>query len=71
MKPRNRRKKKNTSGQALVEYALLLMIAAGLAVGFYRFFFGRMQAGILTFNAVLESELRTGEFPSKIAIWEN
>ena len=67
------RRAKSQSGQALVEYVLLLSIAVSLALAFNSFFTRSMHAGVLKFNAVLESELRTGEFqsPSNVSTWEN
>lgn len=57
----------------MVEYVLLLCIAASLAIGFNTFFRQAVGFGILRFNAVLESELRSGEFenPSTVGMWEN
>ena len=65
--------KSTQSGQALIEYVLLLSVAVSLALAFNSFFTRAMHSGVLKFNAVLESELRTGQFetPSNVATWEN
>lgn len=64
-------KKKSTSGQALIEYALLLAIAAGVSLSFTSFFSNATKNGIFVFNAVLEKELATGSFANKLNIWQN
>lgn len=68
-----RRLKKSKSGQALIEYSLLVALSVSLAIGFLSTFQNIIETGILSFNAVLESELRTGEFqsPRNVDIWEN
>ena len=58
------------SGQALLEYALLLAVAAILSVGFTATFKGIITQGMYTFNAVMEQELATGSYPGK-DLWEN
>jgi len=63
--------KYNVKGQALVEYALLIGIAAVLSVGFFVTFSGLIQEGITHFNALLERDLRAGSFNEVITIWEN
>ena len=69
----HRGKKSTNSGQALIEYVLLLSVAVSLALAFTSFFTRAMHSGVLKFNAVLESELRTGEFqnPTNVGTWEN
>lgn len=62
---------KHQKAQALIEYVLLLTISAGLAVGILSSFNNIIRVGIRSFNAVFESELRTGEFPEHINQWEN
>lgn len=72
---RHLRGRRRTLGQATLEYALLLGIAAALSVGFTAFFKGMMEKGIQTFNAVLEKELCTGnsdgEYREACSSWEN
>jgi len=61
-------------GQALVEYVLLIGIAASVSLGFMFTFKDFMQQGILKFNAVLERDLRTGSYPDAggpVGIWDN
>jgi hypothetical protein len=67
------KKKKLNSGQALVEYVLVLVISVSIAYGFNSFFRQIIGQGILKFNAVLESELRSSEFrsPEPYQIWSN
>ena len=68
------RYKKSKSGQALIEYSLLVALSVSLAVGFLSTFQNIIETGILSFNAVLESELRTGEYqnPSNVGgNWDN
>jgi hypothetical protein len=60
------------SGQALMEYVLLLSAAALLSVGLATSFQKLTQFGFAKFNAVLESELRTGSFGDRLLrAWEN
>lgn len=60
------------SGQALIEYALLISIAASLALAFTGFFTRSIGQGIQRFNAVLESELRSSGYRGAgVEIWEN
>ncbi len=56
-----------------MEYTLLLLMAVILAMGFLTTFQSIISKGIFKFNAVLESELRTGEHqnPTPVQIWEN
>ncbi len=70
-KSRSSRLKKNQKAQALIEYVLLLAISAGIAVGLSGTFNNFIRKGIRKFNAVLESELRTGEFNENVRSWEN
>ncbi len=58
-----KRVKKNNSGQALLEYVLLLSLAAGLAAAINGGFIRIIGTGITSFNAVLENELTSGNFP--------
>lgn len=51
------------AGQALVEYALLLVISVSLAISIQGFFNGALNESIFGFNAQLEKDLRTGGFP--------
>ena len=63
---------KNTqSGQALTEYVLLLVLAAGISISFFSVFNGVLQNGFTRFNAVLESELRVGGFAENATMWNN
>lgn len=65
------KKKSFERGQALTEYVLLLVLAAGISITFFSAFNGIMQNGFTRFNAVLESELRVGGFQENIIMWEN
>ena len=60
-------------GQALVEYVILLSIAATISLTFFATFNRLIQEGIQRFNAVFESELRTGELngTEHLDIWKN
>jgi|GEM_PF-1974510 len=58
-------------GQALTEYVLLLVLAAGVSITFFTVFNGFLQNGFTRFNAVLESEIRVGGFPENRVMWEN
>jgi hypothetical protein len=51
------------AGQALLEYALLIGVAAVLSLSFSAFFTNTMGQGVQTFNAALEAELRAGGYP--------
>jgi hypothetical protein len=59
------------SGQALTEYVLLLAVAATLSLGLATSFQRVTQFGFAKFNAVLESELRTGAGEQLVTFWEN
>lgn len=63
--------KKNKQAQALIEYVLLLTFSAAIAIGLFGTFNSAIRTGIKKFNAVLESELRSGEYPEQISQWEN
>ena len=63
--------KKKQKAQALVEYVLLIMISAGIAVALSATFNNIVRTGIRKFNAVFESELRTGEYRENVGQWEN
>lgn len=57
---RLRRSRRARVGQALLEYVLLLSMAAVISVGFLASFRQIMGQGLIGFNAVLEKELQTG-----------
>jgi Flp pilus assembly pilin Flp len=70
----SRQKQRSTqSGQALIEYALLLVISVSLAITIQSFFNGALNESIYGFNAQLEKDLRTGGFPESAngSGWEN
>lgn len=60
-------------GQALVEYVLLIGLAASISVAFMMSFKDFMQDGIRKFNAVLERDLRTGSSVrgGNPGVWDN
>jgi hypothetical protein len=74
LSPRLRRFPNQTQnqGQALVEYVLLLAVAAGLAVALNASFGAILGKGILGFNTVLQRELSSGNFPEQndSSIWK-
>lgn len=55
----------------MLEYALILGVAAAMSIGFTLAFGGAIQKGFTKFNAILEKELSTGSFREKLQIWEN
>lgn len=63
------------AGQATIEYALLLSVAAMIGTSFYKIFMPMIGQTMITFNIVLESELMTGDvddlFPEAGSGWEN
>ncbi len=66
--------KQNISGQALVEYVLLIAIAVSISVTLLSTFTNLInRQGVPRFNAVLESELRTSSLPRSehVTLWEN
>lgn len=59
------------SGQALLEYVLLLSLVAAIAIGFRSSFGVFMSTGITRFNAQLEKELTSAGFAEAKSLWEN
>ncbi|MEK7689508.1 MAG: hypothetical protein AAB425_00650 [Bdellovibrionota bacterium] len=57
------------SGQAVVEYALILGAAVAGAVGMARAIFSALDSGILRLGGQLEKDLKSGRAP--IDIWKN
>ena len=57
------------SGQAIVEYILLLSVLFTVSVGFSRRIISSLDSSISVFNATLEKDLRTGR--ADVRFWEN
>lgn len=63
------RKLNDESGQALVEYLLLLSLIFTVSVGFSRRIVSALDSSITVFNGTLEKDLRTGR--ATVRFWEN
>jgi len=57
---------KSESGQAIVEYLLLLSILVGIIGFFVHEITGLMDSGTAVNGAKIETQLRTGEAPATI-----
>lgn len=57
------------SGQAVVEYVLLLSLAVGIATLFLRAVGAALDRGTLRFGGTLERRLKSGRAP--LYVWEN
>lgn len=63
--------KKKQSGQALTEYTVLLVVATMIALALTNSFIRITRTGMSVFAAVLERDLRTGNFPEAVSLWQN
>lgn len=61
--------REDESGQAMVEYLLLLSLLFTVSVGFSRRILSSLDSSITVFNATLEKDLRTGR--ADVRFWEN
>ncbi len=57
------------SGQAVLEYILLLAITVTLVVGFSKTILDTLDKGVLKFGGRLEKTLKTGRAPANV--WTN
>lgn len=57
------------SGQATVEYILLLAFVLTMAVGMGKALLSGLDKGVLGFGATLERNLKTGRLPANV--WKN
>lgn len=64
-------RRKSKLGQATIEYALLIGIAALIGLSFLSIFSGVVGEGMLSFNVILEQELMSGNFNEAATGWEN
>ncbi len=66
---RLRRGRRSQSGQATLEYILLLSFVLSLAIGMSRTFITNIDRGIRRFGAQFEKDLKTGRAP--LNVWQN
>ena len=59
------------SGQAVVEYILLLSLIAVFIITFLKTMFGVVRNGMLRVNAQVEADLVTGEGYRSVGSWRN
>lgn len=64
-----RKKNKRHSGQATVEYVLVLAMIGVVALGITEAMNTVLQSGITKFTAVLEKDLSTGSYGEKFDQW--
>ncbi len=64
-------KHKLTAGQATVEYAILIGLAAMVSLGVSTAFRGIFADSMLRFSAELEKDLVSGGFVEADSMWEN
>ena len=57
------------SGQATVEYILLLLFTVGIATGLSRTIIGALDDGILRMGGQLQKDLKSGRAPNNV--WRN
>ena len=57
------------SGQATVEYVLLVSLSVGIAALFLRTIGAALDRGTLRFGGILEKRLKSGRAP--LYVWEN
>ena len=62
----SKRKKKNESGQAIVEYILLLSIVVATSAFFMKTLTGLFDKTAATMGAKIEVQIRTGNAPATI-----
>jgi Flp pilus assembly pilin Flp len=63
-----RRQKRNQSGQALVEYVILLSIVVGIVAVFMNKLSGAFDVTTARYGGKVEQQLRTGNAPP--SIWD-
>lgn len=59
------------SGQATLEYVLMLSIAIAISIGIYSGFYSTLRTGFKNLNAELEKSLQTGNFEENVNGWDN
>lgn len=59
------------SGQATIEYVLMISVVIAVSLGIYRGFYDSLRQGFLALNAELEKSLQTGNFPENNRGWDN
>ncbi len=59
------------SGQATLEYVLMLGIAIAISIGIYSGFYSTLRTGFKNLNAELEKSLQTGNFEENVNGWDN
>jgi hypothetical protein len=60
---------RDESGQAIIEYILLLSLIFTVSAAFSRRIISALDSSITVFNGTLEKDLRTGRIG--VGIWEN